>query len=149
MNKIVVIGRLTKEPDVKTSNSGNSYISFSIAVSRKFKDASGNFPTDFLDCKAWKKTAEFIGSYFRKGERILIVGSMQTDNYKDKDGNDRKAVYINVEEVEFVEPKTKNEAPTVEAPSQTNIEPTKKVQAAMDFFQAEAEASDGKLPFEV
>lgn len=148
MNKSIIIGRITKDPDVKTSNSGKSYINFSIAVSRKFKDANGNYQTDFIDCKAWNKTADFIGSYFKKGERICITGSIQTDSFKDKDGNDRKAVYINVEEVEFVETKQK-ESSSIPAPSVQGSTP--KVQAAMDFFQAEAEASAdlGQLPFEV
>lgn len=151
MNTITVIGRMTKDPDVKTGNSGTSYLLFSVAVDRKFKDKQGNKQTDFLDCKAFGKTADFIGTYFTKGSKIALTGSMQVDNYTDQTGADRKQVYIAVSDVEFVESK----APTTQvAPTPKPAAPqgaSKKVQASLDYFQAEAEAADsiGKLPFEV
>lgn len=152
MNNITVIGRLTKDPDVKTSNSGTSYLMFSVAVDRKFKDRQGNKQTDFLDCKAFGKTADFIGTYFIKGSKIALTGSMQVDNYTDQSGADRKQVYIAVSDVEFVE--SKNQPANQPASTPKPAAPTgasKKVQASLDMFQAEAEAADstGKLPFEV
>ena len=154
MNKVQMIGRLIKDPDVKTSGSGNSYINFTIAVNRKFKDASGQTQSDFFDCKAFKKTAEFIGQYFSKGERIGICGTLQTDTWQDNEGKNRKSVYILVDEVEFIESKKSNGSnmAPINPMNLPKIEGAdKKVQASLDFFGAMAEGSSdgGSLPFEV
>lgn len=146
MNTITIIGRLTKDPDVKTGrSSGKSFVKFTVAVDRKFKDAQGNKQTDFLICKAFGKTADFIGTYFVKGSKIGLTGSMQIDTYTAQDGTEQKETYILVNDVEFVDSKsTSAPAPSVQGSS-------KKVQASLDMFQAEAQAAaeSGALPFEV
>lgn len=146
MNTITIIGRLTKDPDVKTGrSSGKSFVKFTVAVDRKFKDAQGNKQTDFLICKAFGKTADFIGTYFVKGSKIGLTGSMQVDTYTAQDGTEQKETYILVNDVEFVDSKsTSAPAPSVQGSS-------KKVQASLDMFQAEAQAAaeSGALPFEV
>lgn len=147
MNTITIIGRLTKDPDVKTGrSSGKSFVKFTVAVDRKFKDAQGNKQTDFLICKAFGKTADFIGTYFVKGSKIGLTGSMQIDTYTAQDGTEQKETYILVNDVEFVDSKSTS-APTP-APVQGA---SKKVQASLDVFQAEAQAAaeSGALPFEV
>lgn len=148
MNTITIIGRLTKDPDVKTGrSSGKSFVKFTVAVDRKFKDAQGNKQTDFLICKAFGKTADFIGTYFVKGSKIGLTGSMQIDTYTAQDGTEQKETYILVNDVEFVESKSTS-AP---APAPSVQGTSKKVQASLDVFQAEAQAAaeSGALPFEV
>ena len=150
MNKVELIGRISQDIDVKTSQAGKSYLNFSVAIDRKYKDQSGNKITDFLNCKAFGKTSEFIGQYFSKGDKIALIGSVQVDNYTDQQGNKKSFTYIQVDEVEFVEGKKQTvaeQAPV--APSNIIPEPSKKVQASLDFFDAQAAASDGQLPFEL
>ena len=150
MNKVELIGRISQDIDVKTSQAGKSYLNFSVAIDRKYKDQSGNKITDFLNCKAFGKTSEFIGQYFSKGDKIALIGSVQVDNYTDQQGNKKSFTYIQVDEVEFVEGKKQTvaeQAPT--APSAIIPEPNKKVQASLDFFDAQAAASGGQLPFEL
>ena len=158
MNKVEIIGRITKDPDVKTAQSGISYCFFSVAVDRRFKDANGNKATDFFECKAYKKTAEFMGSYIRKGDRIAVTGELRTDSYTGQDGKNKTKVYIQVDEIEGLEKKPQSQVPDVALPATPapapapapsvadQIQPSEKVQASMDFFQAQAEAT---LPFEV
>lgn len=103
MNKWIGIGRLTKEPEIKNTSNQIPVCTFTLAIDRKFKDKDGNKQTDFINCVAWRQTATFISSYFHKGNRIAVVGSVQTRSF---DGDDGKKVYITeilVDEAEFVE----------------------------------------------
>lgn len=96
MNKVLLIGRLCADPELRMTNNGKSVTTFALAVNRQ-----GGKETDFLDCVAWEKTADFICKYFAKGNPIVIEGAIQTRNYNDKDGNKRKATEITVRGVEF------------------------------------------------
>lgn len=103
MNKCILLGRLTKDPEVKTTQGQVEVCSFTIAVDRKFKNAAGEREADFISCVAWRQQAKLLGQYFKKGSRILIVGSLQTRSYEDKD---KKKVFVTelvVDEVEFVD----------------------------------------------
>ena len=105
MNKIILIGRLTKDPEVKETQSQISVCTFTIAVDRKFKTADGERQSDFLTCVAWRQQADLLGRYFQKGSRIGIVGNLQSRSY---DNNEGKKVYVTevvVDEIEFVESK--------------------------------------------
>ena len=105
MNKCILMGRLTKEPEVKNTSNQVAVCKFTIAVDRKFKDANGQKQTDFINCVAWRQTATFISSYFHKGSKIAIVGSIQTRTF---DGDDGKRQYITevvIDEADFVESK--------------------------------------------
>ena len=102
LNKVILGGRLTADVELKTTPSGVSVCSFSIAVNRRGREAQ----TDFLDCQAWRQTAEFISRYFRKGSSICIVGSLQKREWRDKDGNKRYATEIVVDEAMFVDSKS-------------------------------------------
>lgn len=104
MNNVSLIGRLTKDPEFKTTQSGLSVCRFTVAVDRPYSKDQ----TDFINCVAWKKTAEFISSYFSKGQRIALTGSIQTGSYTDKDGKTVYTTDINVGNVEFCESKKKN-----------------------------------------
>ena len=77
MNRAILMGRLTKDPETRSTQNGHSVTNFTIAVDRKYKDANGERQTDFIPCVAWRQTADFIYRYFHKGERILVEGSIQ------------------------------------------------------------------------
>lgn len=102
MNNVSLVGRLTRDPEIKTTNSGSSYARFSIAVDRRGKDAG----TDFINIVAFGKTSEFIERYFRKGQRIGINGRIQTGSYEGKDGKKVYTFDVIAENVEFVESKS-------------------------------------------
>lgn len=100
LNHIVLMGRLTADPEIKTTNSGLSVVSFSVACDRNYgKDQEKQ--TDFIPCTAWRQTAEFIGKYFHKGSMIAVEGAMQSRKYTDKDGKNRIVYEVLVERVHF------------------------------------------------
>ena len=103
MNKVILIGRLTKDPDVRTTSNQAAFCNFTIAVDRKFKDQNGQRQADFINCIAWRQTATFIGNYFRKGSKIAVVGSLQTRTYDDNQGQKRYVTEVVVDEVEFAD----------------------------------------------
>ena len=105
MNKVIDIGRDTKDVELRVTTSGGSVASFSIAVKRNFKNAEGNYDSDFFDCVAFNKLAETISRYVHKGDMVSVIGRLQTRTYTDKNGNNRKSVDIMVDEVEFLTPK--------------------------------------------
>ncbi len=105
INKAILIGRLTTQPELKKTQSGVSISSFSIAVQRNYKGADGSYPTDFINIVTWRNTAEFVCKFFTKGQLIGIVGSIQSRSYEDKNGNKRTAIEVVAEEAQFVESK--------------------------------------------
>lgn len=106
MNKVVLIGRLTKDPELKTGGSNNtSYSRFTIAVNRKYKNSDGKYDADFIGCIAFGKTAETISKFFNKGRLIAVSGHIQTGNYKDKDGKTVYTTDIMIDDFDFVESK--------------------------------------------
>jgi len=110
MNIVTLVGRLTKSPEVKTTQSQKEYCSFSIAVDRKFKNANGEREADFINCVAWNQQAKLLGQYFQKGSRIGIVGSLQTRNYENSEGKKIYVTEVSVEAIEFIDSK-KDETP--------------------------------------
>lgn len=110
MNKVLLIGRLTKDPEKKSTDKGTSVVSFSVAVQRKYKNADGNYDADYINCVAWRTTADFIANYFTKGQRIGVVGSLTTRSYE-VEGKKRFVTEVNVDEAEFVESKEKKTEP--------------------------------------
>lgn len=126
MNKVIIVGRLTKDVDVRKSDNDKISARFNVAVNRRFKNADGDYDADFPSCVAFGKTAEFIEKYFKKGSAIGIVGRLQTGSYE-KDGTKFYTTDIVAEEVEFVESKSSNSGDDIDAP---------------------ADASDDSLPFD-
>lgn len=111
-NKVILGGRLTSDIELKATTSGISVCSFSLAVNRKTgKDQEAK--TDFIDCQAWRQTAEFLSRYFKKGSSLCVVGNLQKSEWQDKDGNKRYKVEVVVDEALFVD--SKNEAQGAEA----------------------------------
>lgn len=106
LNQVVIMGRFTKNPEAKTTNSGTSWCSFSLAVDRDFADKeTGERGVDFIDCVAWRGTADFVSRYFTKGRAAVVQGRLQIRNYTDKDGNKRKAAEIVADHVYFADSK--------------------------------------------
>lgn len=138
MNKVELVGRLVKDPEVKLTSNQTKFCSFTIAVDRRYKDANGQRQADFISCVAWKQTAEFIQKYFHKGNRIGICGSIQTRSYEDQNGQKHFITEVLAEEVEFVE-------------SQQEVQPQATVQAEapQQVVQEEPEGIQGELPFEI
>lgn len=108
MNKAILMGRLTKDPELKSTNNGVSVCSFTVAVDRRFKNQQGEREADFIPVVAWRQTAEFVGKYFQKGQRIALVGSIQVRHWDDEHGNRRYMTEIIADEVYFADSKTEN-----------------------------------------
>lgn len=104
MNKVVLMGRLTKEPEMRATQSNTAVCSFSLAVNRRFKQ-EGQPDADFINVTAWAKTAEFVGKYFTKGQQVGVIGRIQTRNYDDKDGKKIYVTEVVAEEVYFADSK--------------------------------------------
>lgn len=94
LNTVVLMGRLCADPEARKTQSGVSVTKFTIAVDRKYTPQGEEKKADFIEVQAWRGTADFICKYFRKGQLIAIEGELQTDNYTDKEGNNRKSVYV-------------------------------------------------------
>ena len=142
LNKVVLAGRLTADPELKQTQNGISMCSFSIAVNRRFR-REGEQNTDFINCKAWRNIAEFICKYLRKGSSVCVTGSIQSSNWTDSNGQKRYSVDLVVEDAMFVD--SKNEAQQTEASNQSNYMPDAyKDKQAPEF---EAVDPDERLPF--
>ena len=101
LNTVILMGRLTKDLEIKTLPSGHRVLNFDIAVSRSKSSKDGEKITDFIDCAAWSETAEFIQKHFKKGEMLAMVGRLSCKQYEDKTGTKRKIMEVSVREVSF------------------------------------------------
>lgn len=101
LNKIILMGRLTRDPELRRTQSGTAVTSFSLAVERDFKEASGERATDFIDIVAWRNTAEFVSRYFAKGRMAVVEGRLQVRDWTDKDGGKRRSAEVVAENVYF------------------------------------------------
>lgn len=111
MNKVILMGRNTKDPELKYSNSGNAVCKFTVAVDRKFQKQGEERQADFISCVAFAKTGEFVSKYFTKGSKIAVVGSIQTRTWDDAEGKKHYATEIVVEEVHFAGEKKEGQQP--------------------------------------
>ena len=123
MNQVLLVGRMVFDPEMKQTNNGTSYVPVRIAIDRRDKDKTA----DFISCRAWGKTAEFISKYFHKGDPIEIIGRLQSESYEKSDGTKVSGMIVIIDNVNFV-PKPSQKA---------------------DSKKAEPEEEDGELPFEV
>lgn len=125
MNKVYLIGNLTRDPEMRSTTTGISVCNFSIAVNRRVKDANGNTQTDFFNIVAWRQLAELCGKFLMKGKKVAVVGSIQTRTYEAQDGSKRTVFDIVADEVEFLTPmgeapgtgRTEQPAPVVNSPA--------------------------------
>ena len=108
MNKVILMGRLTKDIEMRQTPNGVSLARFSIAVTRRFKNSNGEYDADFINCIAWRKTGEFIARYFQKGSMIAVVGSIQSRSWDGNDGKKQYATEVIVDEAYFTGSKSEN-----------------------------------------
>ena len=137
LNKIVLMGRLTRDPELRRTGSGTAVTSFTLAVDRDFKSQSGEKDTDFIDIVAWRTTAEFVGKYFTKGRMAVVEGRLQLRDWTDKEGGKRRSAEVVADSVYFCDSKkdVSNSGTTAPAP----------VDARSEFEEVGTE--DGELPF--
>lgn len=98
LNRVELMGRLVREPEIKSTRAGVPVANFTLAVERDFQNG-GERQTDFIDCIAWRHTAEFLGKYFSKGSLAVVAGRLEINQYTDREGNNRKSTAVNVENV--------------------------------------------------
>ena len=110
LNHITIMGRLTRDPELRRTGTGTAVASFTVAVDRDFGNRDGGErETDFIDCVAWRQTGEFVSKYFTKGSMIVVSGRLQIRNWNDKDGNKRRTAEVVADNVYFGESKRSNE----------------------------------------
>lgn len=102
MNKVILIGRLTKDPELRYTQSGTAVAGFTLAVDRRFSNQSGEREADFVNCVAWNKAAEFVSWYFHKGKQMALEGRLQVRSYDGNDGQKRWVTEVVAEQIEFV-----------------------------------------------
>ena len=151
LNRIILMGRLTRDPELRRTGSGTAVTSFSLAVDRDFKSQSGEKETDFIDIVAWRNTAEFVSKYFTKGRMAVVEGRLQIRDWTDKDGGKRRSAEVVADNVYFGDSKRDggdnsgyntgyDPAPASHLPAPSNFSAT-----GSDF--AEIGEDDGELPF--
>lgn len=109
LNRVLLMGRLTRDPELRHTQSGTPVASFTLAIDRDFKPQGGEKETDFIDFVAWRNTAEFVSKYFSKGRMAVVDGRLQARTYEDRDGKTRKAVEVVAESVYFGDSKKDGE----------------------------------------
>ena len=142
LNHITIMGRLTRDPEMRSTQSGVAVASFTLAVDRDFggKDG-GEKQTDFIDCTAWRHTAEFVSKYFSKGRMAVVSGRLQIDSYTDNDGNKRKSAKVIADNIYFGDSKKDGAAG-----SQSDGQNTEQITPASAGF-VPVDVDDGELPF--
>ena len=140
LNKIFIMGRLTRDPELRRTQSGTAVTSFSLAVDRDFKSQSGEKETDFVNVVAWRSTAEFVEKYFTKGRMAVVAGRLQSRDWKDKDGNKRTAWEVIADNIYFGGSKREQNANDYSQYSAPAISPES------DSFP-EIDENDDNLPF--
>lgn len=154
LNVIALCGRLVRDPEYKTTGTGVGYCNFTLAVDDDFKDGEGNKQTDFIDCTAWRKTAEYMTTYQTKGSMVSVSGRLKSRKWTDKDGNKRTSWFVQVENAYGVGGKKDNQqvqnnqggfssGANYAAPASDYRQPT--IYAGEDY--AVLTDDDGNLPF--
>ena len=150
LNKIIIMGRLTRDPELRRTGTGTAVTSFSLAVDRDFKSQSGEKETDFIDVVAWRSTAEFVSKYFTKGRMAIVEGRLQIRDWTDRDGGKRRSAEVVADNVYFGDSKRDAgseygaPAPSYSAPMGGGYSPAPSG-GHSDF--AEIGEEDGELPF--
>lgn len=155
LNKVILMGRMTRDPEFRQTTSGTPVCRFSLAINRQFANKqTGERETDFVDCDAWRNTAEFISRYFSKGSMIIVEGQLRNNNYTDNNGVKHYAMRVLVDNVSFCESKGSGENQQQDAPA--HIQQTTAPRAAAtaqdalsidDLGEFEEILIDGEVPF--
>lgn len=142
LNHITIMGRLTRDPEMRTTQSGVDVASFTLAVDRDFGGRDGaEKQTNFIDCTAWRHTAEFVSKYFSKGRMAVVSGRLQIDNYTDSDGNKRRSAKVIADNIYFGDSKKDGTAG-----GQSDSQNTEQITPASTGF-VPVEVNDSELPF--
>ncbi len=144
LNHIVIMGRLTRDPELRHTQSGTPVASFSLAVDRDFGSRDGEKQTDFIDVVAWRNTAEFVSKYFAKGRMAVVSGRLQIRDWTDKEGGKRRSAEVVAENIYFGDSK-KSEAGNDRSSSMSPGGGYSAPVQGSDF--AELDEDDGELPF--
>ena len=147
INRVVLVGRITRDPETQQTNTGIPYVRFTIAVNRPFKDQNGERPADFINCVAWRNQAEFLQKFVKKGNQLAVEGRIQTNSYTDANGNNRQAFDILVESVSNLEPASKNDGYQPQPPFGNGFQPASQSYGHQEPEQVEFEVSEDDLPF--
>ena len=148
VNRVVLVGRITREPETQTTNTGVPYVRFTLAVNRPFKDQNGERPADFINCIAWRQQADFMKNFVHKGNQLAIEGRIQTNSYQDANGNNRQAFDVLVESVSNLEPASKNDTYQPQPPFGNGFQPvSQNVGYSNETTKNEFEVSEDDLPF--
>ena len=139
MNSVQLVGNLARDPEYGMTPGGVVYCRFTVACQRRFANQQGVREADFINCVAWRQTAEFVNKYFIKGNKIGLVGTLQTRSYDAQDGSKRYVTEVLVDEVEFVTARQESVSPHREAAGQTNRQPQESPDEFTDV--------DDELPF--
>lgn len=144
LNRISIMGRLTRDPELRRTGSGVAVTSFTLAVERDIKNDSGGRDADFIDCVAWRQTGEFVSKYFLKGSMAVVDGRLQIRNWTDKDGNKRRNAEILCDHVYFGSSKGSDADPSAET-GFSSPAPDASPAEASDFDVIDGD--DSQLPF--
>ena len=144
LNKAILMGRLTAEPELRRTQNNTSVTSFSLAVNRSYARQGEQAQTDFIDVVAWGTTAEFVTKWFHKGMLVSVSGRIQTRNWEDRNGNKRKSTEVVAEEVHFAEPKRETQPTYRNEPGPSSL--PFDFNSGVDEFR-ELSDDDGELPF--
>lgn len=151
MNKVVLIGRLTADPELRQTQSGISSCHFTVAVNRKFKNQNDEYDADFISCQAWRQTAEFVSRYFTKGKMIAVEGSLRTGSYQDRNHSDvtHYTTDVFVDNVEFCGDKSSGQTsqPAPQTTAQNVVQQAQAQGVPTDLSDFEEILSDGSVPF--
>ena len=147
INRVVLVGRITRDPETQQTNTGIPYVRFTVAVNRPFKDQNGERPADFINCIAWRAQAEFLQKFVKKGNQLAIEGRIQTNTYQDANGNNRQAFDILVESVSNLEPVSKNDGYQPQPPFGNGFQPVSQPVSQPETNHQEFEVSEDDLPF--
>ncbi len=148
INKVILMGRLTADPELKTSANNVSIVQFTVAVNRRYVSKDSNErQADFIECTAFQRNAEFLSKYFRKGSSIIVFGNIQVDQWKDKEGHNRRSTRVIVDELQFGESKNRDISATASIPSGDREGFSNASNS--DFFSdiKDADGADAELPF--
>ena len=147
LNKIFIMGRLTRDPELRRTQTGTPVASFTLAVDRDFKDkATGERTTDFIDVVAWRQTGEFVSRFFTKGRMAVVEGRLQIREWTDKDGNKRRSAEVVADNVYFGDSRREGDGGGYSAPTY-NAAPSGYSAPAEGNQFAELSDDDGELPF--
>ncbi len=144
MNKVFLIGNLTRDPEISETNSGVSVCHFGIAVNRNYSSGDGERQTDFFNVTAWRGLAENVGKYCKKGNKVAVTGSIQIRNYEDNQGNRRTAVDIIAQDIEFLTARNQSSGGDdfYDSPAPAPAASTARKKPALESFD-----DDGDIPF--